>query len=55
MRSQLEHGTSCSGIKSVDSDSYYPIDGYFLIKPEDLARRATNMMKIPKHRWIELD
>jgi len=31
------------------------IDGYFLIKPEDLAWRPSNMMKILNaERWIEL-
>jgi len=32
-----------------------PIDGYFLIKPEELAWRPSNLMKIPNaDRWIEL-
>jgi hypothetical protein len=32
-----------------------PIDGYFLIKPEDFEWRPSNMMKIPNaDRWIEL-
>ena len=31
-----------------------PIDGYFLIKPEELAWRPSNLMKIPHDRWIEL-
>ncbi len=35
-----------------------PIDGYFVIKPEDLGWRPSNLMKIPNadflERWIEL-
>jgi hypothetical protein len=36
-----------------------PIDGYFVIQPEDLAWRPSNLAKIPnadflEHRWIEL-
>ena len=30
-----------------------PIDGYFLIKPEDLAWRPSNMMKIPNADFLE--
>jgi hypothetical protein len=35
-----------------------PIDGYFVIKPDDLDWRPSNLMKIPNadflERWIEL-
>jgi len=35
-----------------------PIDGYFVIKPDDLDWRPSNLMKIPNadflKRWIEL-
>jgi mannose-6-phosphate isomerase-like protein (cupin superfamily) len=30
-----------------------PIDGYFLIKPEELAWRPSNMMKIPNADFLE--
>jgi mannose-6-phosphate isomerase-like protein (cupin superfamily) len=30
-----------------------PIDGYFLIKPEDLGWRPSNMMKIPNADFLE--
>jgi mannose-6-phosphate isomerase-like protein (cupin superfamily) len=30
-----------------------PIDGYFLIKPEDLSWRPSNMMKIPNADFLE--
>ena len=30
-----------------------PIDGYFLIKPEDLAWRLSNMMRIPNADFLE--
>ena len=30
-----------------------PIEGYFLIKPEDLAWRPSNMMKIPNADFLE--
>jgi mannose-6-phosphate isomerase-like protein (cupin superfamily) len=30
-----------------------PIDGYFLIKPEDLSWRPSNMMKIPNADYLE--
>lgn len=30
-----------------------PIDGYFLIKPEDLAWRPSNLMKIPNADFLE--
>jgi mannose-6-phosphate isomerase-like protein (cupin superfamily) len=30
-----------------------PIDGYFLIKPEDLVWRPSNMMKIPNADFLE--
>ena len=30
-----------------------PIDGYFLIKPEDLSWRPSNMMKIPSADFLE--
>jgi mannose-6-phosphate isomerase-like protein (cupin superfamily) len=30
-----------------------PTDGYFLIKPEDLAWRPSNMMKIPNADFLE--
>jgi mannose-6-phosphate isomerase-like protein (cupin superfamily) len=30
-----------------------PIDGYFLIKPEDLKWRLSNMMKIPNADFLE--
>ena len=30
-----------------------PIDGYFLIKPEDLHWRLSNMMKIPNADFLE--
>jgi len=30
-----------------------PIDGYFLIKPEDLSWRPSNMMKIPNTDFLE--
>lgn len=30
-----------------------PIDGYFLIKPEDLAWRPSNLMKIPNGDYLE--
>ncbi len=30
-----------------------PIDGYFLIKPEDLKWRPSNMMKIPNADFLE--
>ena len=30
-----------------------PIDGYFLIKPEDLAWRRSNLMKIPNADFLE--
>jgi len=30
-----------------------PVDGYFLIKPEDLAWRPSNMMKIPNADFLE--
>ena len=30
-----------------------PIDGYFLIKPEDLAWRPSNIMKIPNADFLE--
>ena len=30
-----------------------PIDGYFLIKPEDLAWRPSNMMRIPNADFLE--
>jgi mannose-6-phosphate isomerase-like protein (cupin superfamily) len=30
-----------------------PIDGYFLIKPEDLKWRLSNMMKIPSADFLE--
>ena len=30
-----------------------PIDGYFLIKPEDLAWRPSNLMKIPNGDFLE--
>jgi hypothetical protein len=32
-----------------------PIDGYFLIKPEDLFWRPSNMMKIPNADFKERD
>src|SRR5438270_8205102 len=30
-----------------------PIDGYFLIKPEELAWRPSNLMKIPNADFLE--
>src|SRR6266571_2469894 len=30
-----------------------PIDGYFLIKPEDLSWRPSNLMKIPNADFLE--
>src|SRR6185369_4344015 len=30
-----------------------PIDGYFLIKPEDLSWRPSNMMRIPNADYLE--
>jgi hypothetical protein len=30
-----------------------PIDGYFLIKPEDLGWRPSNLMKIPNADFLE--
>ena len=30
-----------------------PVDGYFLIKPEDLHWRPSNMMKVPNADFLE--
>ena len=35
------------------SDSMKAIDGYFLIKPEDLFWRPSNLMKIPNADYLE--
>lgn len=35
------------------SDSVKAIDGYFLIKPDDLHWRPSNLMKIPNADYLE--
>ncbi|MFZ0829236.1 MAG: hypothetical protein WAO02_17635 [Verrucomicrobiia bacterium] len=35
------------------SDSMKAINGYFLIKPEDLAWRPSNLMRIPNADYLE--
>ena len=44
------HGT---GRETILDDVMKPIDGYFLIRPEDLSWRSSNLMKIPNADFLE--
>src|SRR6185503_7801890 len=46
-------GVSLTRGDSVEGNPMKAIDGYFLIKPEDLQWRPSNLMKIPNADFLE--